>query len=69
MVSYGSGRGWPAVVADVLALPLRDGVFDAAVAGFLLNHLPPAAALAELTRVVSPGGVVLASTWGDSVTR
>lgn len=63
MVSYGSAQGWPAVVADVLALPLRDGVCDAAAAGFLLNHLPPAAALAELARVVRPGGVVLASTW------
>jgi hypothetical protein len=29
---------------------LRDGVFDAAVAGFLLNHLPPGPALAELVR-------------------
>ncbi|HEV7828721.1 MAG TPA: class I SAM-dependent methyltransferase [Pseudonocardiaceae bacterium] len=63
MLSYGSGRGWPAVAADVLALPLRDGRFDAAVAGFLLNHLPPVPALAELARVVRPGGVVLASTW------
>lgn len=63
MVSYRSGQGWPVIVADVLALPLRDGVFDAAVAGFLLNHLPPGPALAELVRVVRPGGVVLASTW------
>lgn len=63
MVSYGTGRHWPAVAADVLALPSRDGVFDAALAGFLLNHLPPAPALAELARVVRPGGAVLASTW------
>lgn len=28
---YGSAQGWPAVVADVLALPLRGDVFDAAV--------------------------------------
>ena len=33
------------------------------MAGFVLNHLPPAPALAELARVVRPGGVVLASTW------
>ena len=63
MVSYASRRGWPTIAADALALPMRDGVFDAAVAGFLLNHLPPVPALAELARVVRPGGVVLASTW------
>jgi SAM-dependent methyltransferase len=50
-------------VADARALPFRDGGFDAATAGFLLNHLPPAPTLAEMARVVRPGGAVLASTW------
>ena len=57
------------VVADALALPLLTGSADAAVMGFLLNHLPrPAMALREAARVVRPKGWVLASTWarGDA---
>ncbi|HEY1989218.1 MAG TPA: class I SAM-dependent methyltransferase [Acidimicrobiales bacterium] len=61
-------QGWAAVVADGLALPFGPGVFDAAVAGFLLNHLLPGPALAELARTVRVGGAVLATTWdGGSV--
>lgn len=63
MVAYQRTRPWPGVVADALALPFRDGAFDAAVAGFLLNHLAPAPVLAELARAVRPDGAVLASTW------
>jgi SAM-dependent methyltransferase len=62
MAAFGAGRR-PSAVGDVLALPFRDGAFFAVVAGFVVNHVPPAAALAELARVVGPGGVVLASTW------
>lgn len=52
------------VAADAMALPLRTGAVDAAVMGFVLNHLPePAAALAEAARVVRPDGWILASTW------
>ncbi len=53
----------PAVAADALALPFADAAFDVSVAGFLLNHLPPGPALAELGRVVRPGGLVVATTW------
>jgi ubiquinone/menaquinone biosynthesis C-methylase UbiE len=63
MAAYGHGRSWPAAAADVLALPFPTGTFEAASAGFLLNHLPPAPALAEMARAVRPGGVMLASTW------
>lgn len=56
-------RTWPAAVADVLALPAGPGTFDSAIAAFLLNHLDPPGALAELARVVRPGGAVVASTW------
>ena len=49
-------------VADVAALPIRSCAVDAAVAAFVLNHLArPWMALAELRRVVRPGGAVLAS--------
>jgi SAM-dependent methyltransferase len=63
MVAYMSGQGWPTIAADVLALPFGPGGFDAALAGFLLNHLPPRPALAELARTVRVGGVVLGTTW------
>jgi SAM-dependent methyltransferase len=65
MVVHGYEHGWMAIVADALALPVRDGAFDAVVAGFLLNHLAPAVALAEMARVVRAGGVVVASTWAS----
>ena len=66
MVAFAAGR-WPSVVADVVALPFRDDSFFAALAGFVVNHVHPAAALGEMARVVGPGGVVLASTWAGGV--
>jgi ubiquinone/menaquinone biosynthesis C-methylase UbiE len=65
MLSHQRPQPWPRVAADVLDLPFKDGVFDAALAGFLINHMAPQRPLAELARVVGPGGVVLASTWAD----
>ncbi|MER6527015.1 methyltransferase domain-containing protein [Streptomyces sp. NPDC001508] len=50
--------GW-LLLADVAALPLRSGVFDAAFAAGLIAHLPdPAENLRELARVVRPGGTL-----------
>ncbi|MFJ8795022.1 class I SAM-dependent methyltransferase [Streptomyces sp. NPDC102462] len=47
------------LLADVAALPLRPGVFDAAFAAGLIAHLPdPAENLRELARVVCPGGTL-----------
>ena len=41
------------------ALPLDDDSMDAAVANMVLHHAPdPAAMLAEMARVVRPGGIV-----------
>jgi SAM-dependent methyltransferase len=52
------------VVGDALALPLLADSADAAVLGFVLNHLSrPAVALREAARVVRPRGWVLATTW------
>ena len=52
------------LVADALALPVRDGVFDVAVSGLTLNFLPEqATAVRELTRSVRPGGLVAAYVW------
>jgi ubiquinone/menaquinone biosynthesis C-methylase UbiE len=66
MVLHGSQRGWTASVADALALPFRDGCFDAVIAGLLLNHVAPAVALTEMARAIGPGGVVVASTWAST---
>lgn len=62
MAAHQSGR-WPVAVGDVVALPFRTGSFDAALAGFLLNHLAPEPALRELARILRPGGVAGATTW------
>ena len=48
--------------ADVAKLPFADGTFDLVLCHQLLHHLSaPAAALAELRRVLTPGGVLLLS--------
>lgn len=50
--------------ADAAALPMPDGSFDAAVCSFGLFHLAePAAALAEMHRVLRPGGRIAVSHW------
>lgn len=51
----------PGVLPD---LPFPDGAFDAAVANFVVNHVgDPRAAVAELVRVVRPGGRVAVTVW------
>jgi ubiquinone/menaquinone biosynthesis C-methylase UbiE len=65
MLVPGHQRGWMAIAADALALPVRDACFDVALAGFLLNHLEPVAALTEMARVTRAGGAVVASSWAS----
>lgn len=51
---------------DALRLPFADGALDGAVTRFSLHHIPaPGRCVAELARVVRPGGWVLI---GDHVT-
>ena len=65
MVELTRARGVDACVADVQALPFPDGAFDAAVANFMLYHVPDIdRALAELRRVLSSGGRLVAATNG-----
>ncbi len=46
--------------ADALALPYQDGVFDAVVNVSMLEHLTePGRALAEMVRVLAPGGALV----------
>jgi SAM-dependent methyltransferase len=47
-----------------MALPFPQGRFDAAVMALVIFFVPdPAKAVAEMARVVSPGGIVAAYAW------
>jgi SAM-dependent methyltransferase len=68
MLSYARAR--PALHAatfekgDAMALPLRDDAFDAAVMPLVIFFVPdPAKGVAEMARVVRPGGSVTAYAW------
>jgi len=65
MVELTRARGVDARLGDVQALPFADGEFDAAVANFVLYHVRDIhRALAELARVLRPGGTLVAATNG-----
>src|SRR3569832_2078380 len=50
--------------ADATALPFADNAFDRALALLVLHFVPEAGkAVAEMRRVVRPGGVVAAVVW------
>jgi ubiquinone/menaquinone biosynthesis C-methylase UbiE len=51
--------------ADAEALPFADATFDAAVCGLGLMYVPdPVKALAEMDRLLRPGGRAAAAVWG-----
>lgn len=63
MVALARDRGVNARVGDVQELPFEDGSFDCAVAAWMLYHVPDVSrALAELRRVLRPGGRFIAVT-------
>jgi SAM-dependent methyltransferase len=63
MVELTRSRGIDALVGDVQKLPFDDGEFDAAVAAWMLYHVPDVdRAIAELHRVLRPGGRLVAVT-------
>jgi SAM-dependent methyltransferase len=56
-------QGIEARVGDVQALPFADGEFDLVVAAWMLYHVPDLdRGLAEIARVLRPGGVLVAAT-------
>lgn len=64
MVRIARAAGVDAAQAGVETLPFGHATFDAVVAGYLLNHLPrPEAAVAELARVLVPGGRLAMTVW------
>jgi SAM-dependent methyltransferase len=65
MVGAAKAHGVEAVVGDAQRLPFADGTFDGAVAAWMLYHVPDVGlAIAELARVLRPGGRLVAITNG-----
>jgi SAM-dependent methyltransferase len=63
MVELARSRGVDARLGDVQDLPFADGIFDVAVAAWMLYHAPDLdRALLELRRVLAPGGRLVAAT-------
>ena len=57
------------VSADLTRLPYPDAFFEAAVCGWVLEHLPdPRPGLRELARVLRPGGKLLLLATEDTFT-
>lgn len=63
MVTLSAALGVDARVADVQSLPFPDASFDAALAAWMLYHVPDLdRGLSELARVLRPGGRLVAAT-------
>ena len=63
MVEIQRSKGIDASVGDVQRLPFDDAEFDVAVAAWMLYHVPDLdRGLAELARVLKPGGTLVAVT-------
>jgi ubiquinone/menaquinone biosynthesis C-methylase UbiE len=63
MVSLARDRGVDARLGDVQELEFADGEFECAVAAWMLYHVPDLdGAIAELARVLRPGGRLVAVT-------
>jgi SAM-dependent methyltransferase len=63
MVELAAARGLDAQVGDVQQLPFADASFDVVVAAWMLYHVPDIArGVAEIARVLVPGGSLVAVT-------
>jgi SAM-dependent methyltransferase len=63
MVELARSRGVDARVGDVQELPFADGEFDLVLAAWVLFHVPDLdRGLAEIARVLRPGGRLVATT-------
>ncbi|HET8527302.1 MAG TPA: class I SAM-dependent methyltransferase [Gaiellaceae bacterium] len=66
MVELAAERGLEAVVADVQTLPFDDAAFDCVLAAWMLYHVRDLdRGVAELRRVLRPGGLLVAATNGE----
>ena len=67
MVEAARARGIPAEVVDATVLPFPDESFDVVVAAWMLYHVPDLdSTLAEVRRVLRPGGTLVAVTNGNA---
>lgn len=68
-----AGRPVEVITADATALPLPDGRFSAAACFTMLHHIPDPAgqdrALAEIARVLRPGGLLVGTDGEDTPAR
>jgi SAM-dependent methyltransferase len=63
MVALARERGVEAIVGDVQELPFENGSFDCVLAAWMLYHVPDLdRGLAEIARVLRPGGRLVAVT-------
>jgi SAM-dependent methyltransferase len=63
MVELARARSVDAQVGDIQELPFDDGFFDTVVAAWMLYHVPDLdRGLAEVARVLKPGGALIAVT-------
>ena len=70
MLDLARARGLSVREGDALALPYADGEFDVAVSFKTLPHVVDLrGALAEMARVVRPGGALIAEVYGPSSAR
>ncbi|MDX6512928.1 MAG: hypothetical protein QOE36_2432 [Gaiellaceae bacterium] len=66
MVELGRAHGVDARTADAQDLPFEDASFDCVAANWMLYHVPDVRrAIAELGRVLEPGGRLVAGTFGE----
>lgn len=62
-LAIAADHGVEAVRGDVTALPIRDGAADVVVAGEILEHVSDVEkVVAEIARVLRPGGIVVLDT-------
>jgi SAM-dependent methyltransferase len=58
------------VCGEAQALPFPDAAFDAVLASFVISHVPSyEAALAEMVRILKPGGTLGVTAWGPAEDR
>jgi SAM-dependent methyltransferase len=66
MAAQAALRGLDVQVGDIASMPWPDGQFDLVVANWMLYHVPDLeAGLAEIRRVLRPGGRLIASTMAN----